>query len=123
MDNDDWSDPTRLIPPYAITGGRTRPVLRPADLELETLIATTSPYTPPPPGLTQEQHTIVLLCRDMQSIAEVSAHLDVPIGVARVLVGDLATDGLITLHRPGTAATGGPNLDLLERVLHGLRAL
>jgi hypothetical protein len=121
MDNEDWSDPTRLIPPYAITGGRTRPVLHPTDLELETLISTTTPTTPP--GLTPEQHAIITLCHHLRSIAEISAHLDVPIGVARVLVGDLATGGLITLHRPTTATTGGPTLALLERVLHGLRAL
>ena len=121
MDEADWSDPTRLIPPYAITGGRTRPVLAPGELELETLISTTTPG--PPPGLTPEQHAIITLCRRMQSIAEVSAHLDVPIGVARVLVGDLATGGLVALHRPETTATGGPSLALLERVLDGLRAL
>jgi hypothetical protein len=121
MDYEDWSDPTRLIPPYAITGGRTRPVLDPGDLELETLISTTSPS--PPPGLTPEQHAIITLCRHLRSIAEVSAHLDIPIGVARVLVGDLASGGLITLHRPDTTTGGGPTLALLERVLHGLRGL
>jgi hypothetical protein len=121
MDDEDWSDPTRLIPPYAITGGRTRPVLAPGELELETLISTTPPG--PPAGLSPEQHAIVSLCRRMQSIAEVSAHINVPIGVARVLVGDLATGGLVTLHRPETATTGGPTLALLERVLDGLRAL
>lgn len=120
MDHEDWNDPTRLIPPYAVTGGRTRPVLQPGDLELETLISTTSPT--PPPGLSPEQHAIVTLCRHIQSIAEVSARLDIPVGVARVLVGDLASGGLIALHRPTTAA-GGPTLALLERVLHRLRAL
>jgi hypothetical protein len=119
MDNEDWSDPTRLIPPYAVTGGRTRPVLEPRQLELETLISTTVPA--PPTGLSPEQHAIIGLCRHPRSIAEVAAHLDVPVGVARVLVGDLASGGLVTLHRPSGA--GGLSQALLERVLHGLRAL
>lgn len=123
MDNDDWSDPTRLIPPYAITGGRARPLLTPGELELETLISTAGAFGPPPAGLTPEQVAIMSLCREMQSIAEVSAYLDVPIGVARVLVGDLATDGLVTLHRPSATGGAGPDLDLLERVLHGLKSL
>jgi hypothetical protein len=87
MGLDGWSDPTRLVPPYAITGGRAWPVLAPEDLELESLVSTTSLGETSAPTLTPEQRGIVLLCRDVLSIAEVSAHLDVPIGVARVLVG------------------------------------
>jgi Protein of unknown function (DUF742) len=117
---DESGDRNRLVPPYAITGGRVRPTLRAEELELETLISTTSPDAPPPPGLNPEQRAIVALCGAMLSVAEVSAHLDVPVGVARVLISDLAVWGLVTLHRP---AGGGADLGLLERVLHGLRAV
>ena len=110
----------RLVPPYAITGGRVRPTLRAEELELETLISTTSAYSALPAGISPEQRSIVTLCSAMQSIAEVSAHLDVPIGVARVLISDLAVWGLVTLHRPGG---GSGDQALLERVLHGLRAI
>jgi Protein of unknown function (DUF742) len=121
MKSDEWSDRNRLVPPYAITGGRARPALRADELELETLISTTSPYAAPPPGLGPEQQAIVGMCRAMQSIAEVSAHLDVPVGVARVLISDLALWGLITLHRPDGGDSG--DLTLLERVLQGLRTM
>jgi hypothetical protein len=122
MEIDDWSDPTRLVPPYAMTGGRARPVLAPEELELESLVSTTSLGETSVPTLTPEQQSSVLLCRDILSIAEVSAHLDVPVGVARVLVGDMAAEGLVTLHRP-TGPGIRPDLALLERVLYGLRAL
>jgi hypothetical protein len=122
MGLDGWSDPTRLVPPYAITGGRAWPVLAPEDLELESLVSTTSLGETSAPTLTPEQRGIVLLCRDVLSIAEVSAHLDVPIGVARVLVGDMAAEGLVTLHRPAGPGIR-PGLALLERVLYGLWAM
>ena len=122
----DWSDPgrdpTRLVPPYAMPGGRARPVLAPEQLELEALVATTSLGETSAPTLTSEQQSIVLLCRDILSIAEVSAHLNVLLGVARVLVGDMAAEGLITLHRP-TSMGARPDLTLLERVLYGLRTM
>jgi hypothetical protein len=103
-------------------GGRARPVLAPEQLELEALVATTSLGETSAPTLTSEQQSIVLLCRDILSIAEVSAHLNVLLGVARVLVGDMAAEGLITLHRP-TSMGARPDLTLLERVLYGLRTM
>jgi hypothetical protein len=42
--------------------------------------------------------------------------------VTRVLVGDMADEGMVMVHRP---AQGGdrPDLALLERVLYGLRSI
>jgi hypothetical protein len=119
---DPAGDPTRLVPRYAMTGARARPVLAPEQLELESLVSTTSLGETSARTLAPEQQSIVLLCRDILSIAEVSAHLDVPLGMARVLVGDMAAEGLITLHRP-TGTGSRPDLALLERVLYGLRAM
>jgi hypothetical protein len=54
----------------------------------------------------------------------VSAHLSVPLGVARVLVGDMCEEGFLTNFKPQHAMTGErPDLKLLERVLDGLQAL
>jgi hypothetical protein len=61
------------------------------------------------------------------AIAEVASHLDVPLGVARVLVSDLADEGLLALHLPviATDPSGAaePEPELLERLLGGLRAV
>jgi len=54
-------------------------------------------------------------------VAEISAHLQVPLGVARVIVGDMADEGLVRVHQP--RAEGRPDVALLERVLNGIRAL
>jgi hypothetical protein len=111
------SDPRR-VRPYAMTGGRTRPT-GDAALEIEALVSTTSTAAPPP-KLTVEQRAIITLCRDLLSIAEVSARLHLPLGVVRILVGDMADEQLVVVHRPVHAADR-PDLALLQRVLHGLR--
>ena len=103
-----------------MTGGRTRPAH--TDLEIEALVSTTS-MGERSPKLTVEQRAIAALCRDILSIAEISARLDLPLGVTRVLVGDMADGGLVMVHRPTQAAGERPDLALLERVLYGLRAI
>jgi Protein of unknown function (DUF742) len=102
-----------------MTGGRTRPAQ--TELEIEALVSTTS-LGERSPKLTVEQRAIAALCRDILSIAEISARLDLPLGVTRVLVGDMADEGMVMVHRP---AQGGdrPDLALLERVLYGLRSI
>jgi uncharacterized protein DUF742 len=102
-----------------MTGGRTRPAH--TDLEIEALVSTTS-LGERTPKLTVEQRAIAGLCRDILSVAEVSARLDLPLGVTRILVGDMADEGLVMVHRP-TQAGDRPDLALLERVLYGLRAI
>jgi hypothetical protein len=69
-----------------------------------------------------ERRAIIVLCRDLLSIAEVSARLDLPLGVARFLVGDMAEQGFVILHRPANVGDR-PDLDLLQRVLYGLHQL
>jgi hypothetical protein len=112
----------RRVRPYAITGGRTRPTHD--DLEIEALVSTTTTTTTSvgerTPKLTVEQRAIAALCHDLLSIAEVSARLHLPLGVIRVLVGDMADEHLVIVYRPAHAGDR-PDLALLERVLHGLQ--
>jgi hypothetical protein len=57
------------------------------------------------------------------SVAEIGMALRVPIGVARVLVSDLANAGYLTVHMPQrTQGDGGPGQAILGRLLDGLRA-
>ena len=107
------------IRPYAITGGRTR---TDTDLPIEAMVSTTPQGTAEQSRLTLESARIVSLCATAQSVAEISAHLGLHLGVTRVLVGDLAAQGLIAVHRPNHAGDR-PDLKLLERVLDGLQAL
>jgi hypothetical protein len=115
------------VRPYALTGGRTRAG---HVLLVETFVAAVEgPPERPEPGtgglgdrLMPEMQAIVELCRRMRTVAEVSALLKMPLGVVRVLLGDLADQGRIRVHGTGHG-TDRPNRALLERVLSGLRKL
>jgi hypothetical protein len=109
----------RRVRPYAMTGGRTRPTHD--VLEIETLVSTTSTVDLTP-KLTVEQRAIAVLCHDILSIAEVSAKLHLPLGVVRILVGDMADEHLVVVHRPAHPCDR-PDLALLERVLYGLHSI
>jgi hypothetical protein len=110
-----------VVRPYAVTGGRTRPA---APLEMVALVATTRHGTAAArhPTLPPEQREIAFLCRHLQSVAEISAHLDLPLGVAQVLVADMARDGLVMVHRP-EHPDWRPDSELLRKVLDGLQRL
>ena len=110
------------VRPYALTGGRVRSS---TDLPLETIVRVTDRGAAPKDDLTAERRQICELSTEPISIVEISAHLDLPLGVTRVLVGDMVTEGLLDTHRPTTAEDGGdrPDLRLLERVLDGLQAI
>ncbi|WP_078611340.1 DUF742 domain-containing protein, partial [Streptomyces baarnensis] len=108
-----------LVRPYAMTGGRTRPRYQ---LAIEALVSTTADPSRLQ-GQLPEHQRICRLCIEIKSVAEISALLSIPLGVARILVADLAEAGLVAIHQPGgdEAAGGQPDVTLLERVLSGLR--
>ncbi|MCX4513494.1 DUF742 domain-containing protein [Streptomyces sp. NBC_01619] len=110
-----------LVRPYAMTGGRTRPRYQ---LAIEALVSTTADPARLQ-GQLPEHQRICRLCIEIKSVAEISALLSIPLGVARILVADLAEAGLVAIHQPGgdEAAGGQPDVTLLERVLSGLRKL
>ncbi|MDT9686736.1 DUF742 domain-containing protein [Streptomyces sp. TRM76323] len=110
-----------LVRPYAMTGGRTRPRYQ---LAIEALVSTTADPSRLH-GQLPEHQRICRLCFEIKSVAEISALLSIPLGVARILVADLAEAGLVAIHQPGgdEAAGGQPDVTLLERVLSGLRKL
>ncbi|KAB8156715.1 DUF742 domain-containing protein [Streptomyces sp. 3MP-14] len=113
--------PQPLVRPYAMTGGRTRPRYQ---LAIEALVSTTADPMRLQ-GQLPEHQRICQLCYEVKSVAEVSALLAIPLGVARILVADLAEAGLVAIHQPGHDGEPGgqPDVTLLERVLSGLRKL
>jgi DNA-directed RNA polymerase specialized sigma24 family protein len=111
----------RFVRPYALTGGRTRS--RGANLPLETLVTATEAGRAAVGKLSPEQKQLVLLCSQPLSIAEISARLGVPLGVARVLAGDLRADGLVEAHRSPVSDDAEDLKSVLERVLDGLQSL
>ena len=128
MDGSNEEPTGALVRPYAVTGGRTRPKV---EIAIEALVETTQKgrSTGARDGGAsnqgREQQYIVTLCDGrLQSLAEISARMSLPLGVARVLVADMASDGMVAVYEPtsidGNDAVG---TELLERVLSGLRRL
>jgi hypothetical protein len=108
-----------LVRPYAVTRGRTRPRKQ---LQIEALVAAAHDEEQDLSALSPECQAILGICRDWRSVAEISAVLRMPLGVARILIADMAMDGLVRIHQLDHAQ-GRPDLNLLERVLTGLRKL
>lgn len=109
-----------IVRPYALTGGRTRTAG--VDLPLEATVATTVAGRAVAVELAHESKVIVDLCRTPTTVVEIAAHLQVPLGVARVLVADLTETGYVTVHHHGSDPHR-PDMQLLERVLDGIRSL
>ena len=116
---DEDSAATRLVRPYTVTGGRTQPRYK---LPLEALVTSTV-YEPRDLSvLAPECQAILQFCVDWRSVAEISAVLRIPLGVARILVADMSADGLVRIQQRDDSE-GRPDMNLLERVLSGLRKI
>jgi hypothetical protein len=110
-----------LVRPYARTGGRTRPARA---FALEAMVVTTDGRAMDDQTMDPEHREIAALCRYSMSVAEVSAILGFPVGVARVLLGDMAAMGVVTIHdRTSAESDDRPDTALMERVLRGLQRL
>ena len=123
-EDDEDGEEARTVRPYTVTGGRTRSASSHADLPLEALVRALGGPTSHV-GLAVERRKILELTSDrILSVAELSAHLKLPLGVTRVLVGDLAADELVVVHG-GAQSNSNPatDLKLLESVLNGISAL
>jgi hypothetical protein len=105
--------------PYLLTSGRVEPVDQ--TLEIEAQVVTSDLGAASYGQLAFEHRDIVALCSETLSIAEVAAKLHLHIGVARVLVADLAASGYLVVRRPSLPLTQDPNL--IERVIRGLEAI
>jgi len=105
--------------PYLLTSGRAEPV--DDTLEIEAQVLTTDLGVTTSDRLSFEYREIVELCRMTMSVAEVGSRLRLHIGVARVLVADLAAHGYLVVERPSIHFT--QNKQLIERVIRGLEAM
>ncbi|MEU8345446.1 Protein of unknown function [Actinomadura meyerae] len=119
-----------IVRPYAVTRGRTRPTGEPLDI-VAILVATGR--RPAEPGrLSRQQRRLLALCRRPHALADLASDLNLPLGVIRVLAGDLIDSGLVDVQRWSTPSspTGQPaavpphtDQNLLRMVLDELRAL
>lgn len=120
------ADAGPLVRPYAMTGGRTKP--GPGNVRFDLIALVVVDDDPPTDGsgaslLGPEHRALLALCRaETQSVAELAADADLPVGVVRVLLGDLLEAGYVTVSRPVPPAQL-PDERILREVIDGLRAL
>jgi len=108
----------RIVRPYTLTGGRT--YNGEIKLPLEALVQGVSGVRRPPMAL-ELGRALALCTTNVLSVAELSAHLALPLGVTRVLIGDLVAAGLVRVHHTEqTAAPAQAQFRLLESVLNGI---
>jgi hypothetical protein len=110
-----------LVRPYTLTAGRTGTNV---DLPLEAPVQTLQGGLAHRWPANDARGKIIQLCVKSPSVAEISALLDMPVGVARVLVGDLVLSGYLRVHRTLTEhSTRDERHELIGRTLRGLKAL
>ncbi|MFF7140377.1 MULTISPECIES: DUF742 domain-containing protein [Streptomyces] len=117
----DDAEAGRHLRPYAITGGRTRHSRH--TFTLITLVVSRSTREARHEDLEPESAQILGLCRDRAvAVAEIAAHLDLPVSVVKILCGDLLNASLIVVQAP-PGQDDQPSVELIERVMDGIRRL
>lgn len=108
-----------VVRPYALTRGRTRPPG--ATLSLIDQVSAAGPLVLETRGIGPEHRQLLNLCRIPMAVADLASETDLPLGVVRVLLGDLMERGAVAVA--GTPEQGTPEESVLRSVLDGLRAL
>ncbi|MEU5565660.1 MULTISPECIES: DUF742 domain-containing protein [Micromonospora] len=110
-----------LVRPYAVTRGRTEPR---QEIALEAVLMATPTQVAESRFAGHDKHRIATVCDGRaQSMAEIAAYTRMPLGVARVLVADMVAEGLLTLNTAAPVEGFEERMELLGRVLSGLRRL
>jgi hypothetical protein len=104
-----------MVRPFMLTNGRTRPLHD--GLRIETLMRAAPAALSAP--LRFESRRAVELCQQPMSIADLSVGLRAPMGVVRVIVADLITDGYLRIEDQPDELP----IALIERIRDRVRAL
>jgi hypothetical protein len=103
-----------------MTKGRTRPSTEGRGLDLITIVVAARDRVERVRD--PELQAILALCRRPISVAEISARLDIPLTVVKVLLGDLVAEGDVHT-RAAMPAAQLPEKKVLQAVLDGIRRL
>ncbi|HZG05630.1 MAG TPA: DUF742 domain-containing protein [Streptomyces sp.] len=116
----DWEEGTP-VPLYIVTGGRTE-AGEAVVLDLVTLIVARSE---PKPGMRPEHVSILRMCANPLSVAEISAYLDLPFSAVHVLLADLIAESSVEARQTRTADTAAadPDIEILKALIDGLQRL
>lgn len=114
-------DQPSLVRPYTLTAGRTDSrVSLPLEAPIEAVLSDKPQRWPGNDVRAQ----ICAMCGSSPSVAEIAARLSLPVGVARVLIGDLVSSGHLQVRTTlSDQSTVDERRELIGRTLRGLRAL
>ncbi|HLR56221.1 MAG TPA: DUF742 domain-containing protein [Actinomycetales bacterium] len=118
-----YEDEAHAVRPYAVTGGRVRSET--ANFPVEALVEAL-PNARMRTGLTPERRAIIERCANQYlSIAELSAYVQLPVGVVRIVVADLVEENLVRIHGVSSSSDYSPatTMSVLESVLNGISSL
>ncbi len=109
-----------VVRPYAVTKGRTAPGTG-SRFGLIDVVAATGAWPQPHFRPGPEHRRIMELCQGPKPVIDIASETDLPVGVVRVLMGDLIDEGLLRV----VPAQRKPHTDqrLLRMVLDGLQSL
>ena len=104
---------------YTVTGGRTRPL---GDRQFDLIDIVWATRAVPRRGFFPgpEHQRLLELCQRPTVVADLTAAVGLPLGLVRVLLGDLLHEDLISVSRQAQRVT---DRRLLQKVLNGLNAL
>lgn len=122
--HDEWwldAEAGPVVRSYVLTGGRTRHSGEAFDL-VATVSATRARVTDP--GTLAPEHVSVLhVARLPTTVVDIASDVDLPLGVVRILLGDLRELGLVVIEPPVSMKPQQVDRNTLREVLHGLRGL
>jgi hypothetical protein len=110
-----------VVRPYAVTKGRTVPAAGSSIGLIDVVVATVDPQMPARPRLDPEHRRILNHCRHPITVVDLASDIDLPMGVVRVLLGDLSQCGALRILPPPRRPV--TNEQMLRDVLDGLQAL
>jgi hypothetical protein len=111
----------RVVRPYALTQGRTRHSGEAFDLVATVL--TTQARIADLGSLGPEHVSVLQIAQVPTTVVDIASDVDLPLGVVRILLGDLRELGLVTIQAPVPMKPRQVDRNTLREVLHGLRGL
>ena len=107
-----------MVRPYAVTKGRTEPATA---FGLIDVVMATGEWPPEHFRPGPEHSRILGVCRRPMPVVDLTSEIDLPLGVVRVLLGDLAEEGMLRIVSAQREPV--PDHRLLRMVLDGLESL
>ncbi len=113
----EMGDANDFVRPFLVTAGRTKSSVE--GLQFETMVQATGLDAS---SLRFEPARVHALCETATGIAEISAHLEIPIATVKVVLGDLIDSGHIEVNRT-IDTTDSDDIQLISRLIEGVRRL